>query len=169
MPNGNGESPVFPSSLSTTPEESGDFSDTSPALPVVRDVLSSSLSPALGLQPPFLQSEPGEPEPARVGDVPVSAILTHSTTPEQIMQGKSEQVERPVDRINVRLVLAETEQIDEQLPIDVVRMLLSPVVNDCFIRISNGVKKPPRCKAHYLHTAYIREIMLLDELPAEGV
>ncbi len=150
-----------------------DDQDTSPALPVVPPlaggVSSSSLSPALSLQPPLLQTEPGDTEPAHVGDVPISAILTHSTTPEQVMQGKSEQVERPVDRINVRLVLAETEQIDEQLPIDVVRMLLSPVVNDCFIRISNGVKKPPRCKAHYLHTSYIREIMLLDELPAEGV
>ena len=78
-------------------------------------------------------------------------------------------LENPADeyqRMNVRLIMDEVNHYDETLPVEVVRGLLSPSVPDFFILIK-GIKQIPREKAHYLHTFYIREVLLLDELPEE--
>lgn len=162
--------------ISRSSREAQAGQDTALARPAVA-VLLSFPSLSSGEQSPFLPAEMGEPASPRIetdrqGNAPVSDAIPPAPpphTPEQIMQRHTEDIERPIDRINVRLVLDETTFLDELLPVDVVRMLLSPVVNDCFVRIANGLKKPPRCKAHYLHTSFIREIMLLDALsPADG-
>jgi len=78
-------------------------------------------------------------------------------------------LEHPSDeyqRMNVRLIVDEVNHYDETLPVEVVRGLLSPSVPDFFILIQ-GIRQIPREKAHYLHTSYIREVLLLDELPEE--
>jgi hypothetical protein len=67
--------------------------------------------------------------------------------------------------INVRLSLSEIENYDEQLPESIVRALLDPDVADFFIPIEARGRRIPRAKGHYLHTAFIREIILLDDLP----
>jgi hypothetical protein len=72
------------------------------------------------------------------------------------------------ERINVRLILDENLFYDEKLPVDVVRAIISPDVPDCFIQINTMPRNnPERSTAHYIHTSYIREILLLDELPEE--
>jgi hypothetical protein len=78
-------------------------------------------------------------------------------------------LENPNDeyqRVHVRLIIDEINHYDEGLPVEVVRGLLSPSVPDFFILIE-GIRQIPREKAHYLHTSYIREVLLLDELPAQ--
>ena len=67
--------------------------------------------------------------------------------------------------VNVRLSLSEIENYDEQLPEPIVRALLDPDVPDFFIPIQTPGRRIPRAKGHYLHTAFIRELILLDELP----
>lgn len=77
------------------------------------------------------------------------------------------------DRIAVRLVIDASDadgvrHFDESLPLTLVRALLNPDVGNFFLPIEgNGRFKPPRAKGHYLHTQYIREIILLDVLPEE--
>lgn len=86
------------------------------------------------------------------------------------MQELSHQQDAPVERINVRLILDEMHSYDEALPVDVVKALINPNVADFFIWISKKLTDPPRCKGHLLHTSYVREMLLLDELPsAEAV
>lgn len=67
-------------------------------------------------------------------------------------------------RVNVRLILDEANHYDEHLPVEVVQGLLNPTVADFFILIK-GTNPIPRSKGHYLHTSYIRECVLLDNLP----
>lgn len=91
--------------------------------------------------------------------------LKEVTTPERLQYI----LEHPSDeyaRVSVRLIIDEVNHYDESLPVEVVRGLLSPSVPDFFILIK-GIKQIPREKAHYLHTSYIREVLLLDELPEQ--
>jgi hypothetical protein len=67
--------------------------------------------------------------------------------------------------INVRLSLSEIENYDEQLPEQIVRALLDPEVPDFFIPIQTPGRRIPRTKMHLIHTAFIRELILFDELP----
>lgn len=77
------------------------------------------------------------------------------------------------DHIAVRLLIDASDadgvrHFDEDLPVSVVRALLNPEVGNFFLPISGaGRMKPPRARGHYLHTQYIREIILLDKLPGE--
>ncbi len=72
------------------------------------------------------------------------------------------------DLINVRLIIDETNHYNELLPVEVVRAIIDPDVPDCFIQISGRPRiAPARCTRHFVHTSYIREILLLDELPEE--
>lgn len=71
-------------------------------------------------------------------------------------------------RLNVRLIMSETDFYDESLPIDVVRGLLSPVVDNFFILIK-GKQQIPGAKGHFLQTSFIREVILLNDLPEERV
>ena len=86
------------------------------------------------------------------------------------MQQTSKRSDPADERINVRLILSQTEFYDESLRIDVVRALISPLIPDAFIQIVGVGSRAgiPRCKGHYLHTSFIREIVLLDELREEG-
>lgn len=76
-------------------------------------------------------------------------------------------------RINVRLYIDSSDadgvrHFDESLPVSLVRAILDPGVGDLFIPVQgNGRLKPPRARGHWLHTGYIREVLLLDELPEE--
>lgn len=77
------------------------------------------------------------------------------------------------DRINVRLCIDGSDAdgvrfFDETLPVSLVRAILNPMIGNFFIPIrGDGRTKPPRARGHWLHTQYIREIVLLDELPEE--
>ena len=77
-------------------------------------------------------------------------------------------------RLNVRLHIDGSDAdgvrcFDETLPVSIVRAILAPNVADFFIPVQATARmKPPRAKGHFLHTSYIREITLLDELPEEG-
>jgi len=77
-------------------------------------------------------------------------------------------------QINVRLLIDGSDadgirQYDELLPLAIVRAILDPEILDFFIPIAgNGRTKPPRTKSHWLHTGYIREVLVLDELPQES-
>jgi hypothetical protein len=92
--------------------------------------------------------------------------MDDKATPERL-QYILEHPKEEYTRINVRLIIDETHFYDELLPIEAVRGLLSPDVPDFFILIK-GLKQIPREKGHYLHTSYIREVLLLDELPEES-
>ena len=89
---------------------------------------------------------------------------------QQIAQGKEQPEEA---RINVRLLIAGSDadgirHFDELLPSSVVRAILDPEIANFFIPIQGqGRLKPPRTKAHWLHTSYIREVLLFDELSEE--
>ena len=71
------------------------------------------------------------------------------------------------DLINVRLSLSDVENYDELLPSVLVRALIDPDVPDFFIPIKAVNRRLLRAKRHYLHTAFVRELILLDELPDE--
>lgn len=81
---------------------------------------------------------------------------------------------RGEDLINVRLVIDGSDadgvrHFDETLPISVVQALIDPEVENFYVPIKGmGRLKPPRARQHYLHSQYIREIILLDDLPEEG-
>lgn len=85
-----------------------------------------------------------------------------------LMQGDEDE-----PRINVRLYIDASDAdgvrfFDEALPVSLVRAILAPQIADFFIPIQGSARmKPPRAKGHFLHTSYIREITLLDELPPE--
>lgn len=75
--------------------------------------------------------------------------------------------------LNVRLLIDGSDAdgiraYDELLPVSVIHAILDPEVKDFFILIQGTARpKPPRCKGHWFHTSYIREIYLFDELPPE--
>jgi hypothetical protein len=77
------------------------------------------------------------------------------------------------DTINVRLCIDGSDAdgvrfFDELLPVSLVRALIDPAIANFFIPVrGDGRTKPPRARGHWLHTQYIREIILLDELPEE--
>lgn len=98
-----------------------------------------------------LKASPAIAEPQRVDNPEQLQALTKNA-------GLSEQL------INVRLYIDEIHFYDAQLPVEVVHGILSPAIADCFILVP-GKNDPPRTKGHYLHTSYIRELLLLDELP----
>lgn len=66
--------------------------------------------------------------------------------------------------IRARLIVDEINHFDESLPLPLIQGLLSPSVSDFFIQVT-APDKIPGAKAHYLHTSYIREVVLLDALP----
>jgi hypothetical protein len=76
-------------------------------------------------------------------------------------------------QITVRLYINGNDDdavrfFDESLPTSIVRAIISPEVADFYIPIEGRARmKPPRAKAHFLHTSSIRELVLLDELPEE--
>ena len=75
------------------------------------------------------------------------------------------------DRINVRLLINGSDDdgiraYDEQLPVSILRAILDPGVGDFYVPIEGSARtKPPRTKAHFLHTSAIREILILDAYP----
>jgi hypothetical protein len=77
------------------------------------------------------------------------------------------------DTINCRIYIDGSDAdgvraFDEALPVSLVRAILNPNVADFFIPIQGTARmKPPRATRHYLHTRYIREILLLNELPPD--
>jgi len=77
------------------------------------------------------------------------------------------------DKILVRLCIDCSDAdgvraFDESLPVSLVRALINPEVANFFIPIEGAARpKPPRAKQHYLHSQYIREIILLADLPEE--
>lgn len=78
------------------------------------------------------------------------------------------------DKLNVRLLIDGSDAdgiraYDEQLPVSLVRAILDPQVADFFIPIQgNGRMKPAITKSHWLHTSYIREVLVFGELSLEG-
>jgi hypothetical protein len=73
------------------------------------------------------------------------------------------------EEINVQLNLSDTENYNEQLPLPVVLAMIDPTVPDFFIPIKGTGRRMPREKRRYLHTSYIRELVIFDELPAQEV
>lgn len=77
------------------------------------------------------------------------------------------------DKINVRLLIDGSDadgirSYDESLPVSLVRAILNPNIADFFIPIQgNGRMKPAITKSHWLHTSYIREVLVFGELPEE--
>jgi hypothetical protein len=77
------------------------------------------------------------------------------------------------DHITVQLLIDGSDadgvrQFDETLPISVVRAILDPTVDNFFIPIEGKARPKPRAaKRHFLHTSYIREVILLGDLPEE--
>ncbi len=75
------------------------------------------------------------------------------------------------DMINVQLIIDGSDAdgvraFNESLPANLVRAILDPEVADFFIPIKGSERmKSPRVKSHWLHTSYIREILLLNDLP----
>lgn len=80
---------------------------------------------------------------------------------------------RGEDSLNVQLYIdgSDAEGIrcyDENLPVSVIRALIDPNVADFFIPIAGHARTKPRAaRQHFLHTSYIREIILLGDLPPE--
>lgn len=72
------------------------------------------------------------------------------------------------DLINVQLNLTDTENYNEQLPSPVVLAMIDPTVPDFFILVHGTGRKLAREKRRYLHTSFIRELILLDDLPEPG-
>ncbi len=76
--------------------------------------------------------------------------------------------------LNVQLLISGSDAdgvrcLNEQLPVSLVRAILDPTIDNFFIPIKGAERmKPPRVKSHWLHTTYIREIFLLDDLPEEA-
>lgn len=76
--------------------------------------------------------------------------------------------------INVRLLIDGSDAdgiraFDESLPVSLVRAILDPQVADFFIPIQgNGRMKPAITQSHWLHTSYIREVLVFGELNLEG-
>ena len=98
-----------------------------------------------------------------------------SMTP-SALQREAERASASVEKIAVRLILASPSDADgirhydEELPIQLVRGILSPTVADFFIPIEGAARtKPPATKKHYLHTSQIREVLLFGELPEGDV
>lgn len=114
-------------------------------------------------------SAPGKVEETKVATPPSSPPLARPTLADlqRVARGSDE------TRINVRLYLDSSDadgvrHFDEALPVSIVRAILDPGVGDLFIPVQGfGRLKPPRAKGHWLHTGYIREVLLLDELPEE--
>lgn len=78
------------------------------------------------------------------------------------------------DKINIRLLINGSDDdgirsYDEQLPVSIVRAILSPEIADFFIPIAGTARtKPPRTRAHFLHTSAIREVLILDDVDLFG-
>jgi hypothetical protein len=89
------------------------------------------------------------------------------TTPERLQYILLHPTE-DYDRINVRLILDETNHYDELLPVEVVQGLIDPTVDDFFILIK-GHQQIPNAKGHWLQTSFIREVILMNELPEKVV
>lgn len=77
------------------------------------------------------------------------------------------------DCITVQLLIDGSDadgvrQFDESLPVSVVRAILDPAVADFFVPIAGYARPKARAaKQHFLHTSYIREVILLGDLPEE--
>lgn len=77
------------------------------------------------------------------------------------------------DHLTVQLLIDGSDadgvrQYDETLPISVIRAILDPTVDNFFIPIEGKARPKPRsAKRHFLHTSYIREVILLGDLPEE--
>ena len=76
------------------------------------------------------------------------------------------ELEQP-NLMSVRLNLSDIENYDEQLPLPMILAMIDPTVPDFFIPIKGAGRKIPREKRRYLHTSFIRELILFDALPEE--
>lgn len=78
------------------------------------------------------------------------------------------------DLLNVQLLIDGSDAdgvrcFNEALPAALVRAILDPEVADFFITIKGAERmKSPRVKSHWLHTSYIREVLVMGELDLEG-
>ena len=103
-------------------------------------------------------------------DTPPPAPRTPKELQRHVLRGGSGE-----DKLNVMLLIDGSDAdgvrtYNEALPVSVIRALLDPDIKDFFIPIAGTDRmKPPRAKGHYLHSGYIREIILLDALPEEEV
>lgn len=74
------------------------------------------------------------------------------------------------DLINVQLLIDGSDAdgvraFNERFPVSVVRDLLDPTTEDYYLPIKGGERmKSPRVKSHWLHTRYIREIFIMDDV-----
>lgn len=77
------------------------------------------------------------------------------------------------DKITVRLLIDGSDAdgvrfFDETLPVALVRAILDPTIDNFFIPILGAARMKPRmAQSHWLHTSFIREVVLLGELPEE--
>jgi hypothetical protein len=119
---------------------------------------------------PTAPIEPGATEPRlRAVKAPVQREAAPPDSP-VVLQRRAARGELAEDKINVRLLITGSDDdgiraYDEQLPISIVRAILSPEISDFFIPIVGSARtKPPRTKSHWLHTSAIREVLILDDV-----